>query len=52
MKEVKEQLDRVPVDGRTNDKLNALKFLISQLEHVPSHKIEELALKYQKSFKS
>lgn len=51
MKEVKKQLDKIPVHGRTNNKLNALKLLISNIEHVPSQEIEELVIKHQKNFK-
>ena len=51
MKELIALIQDMPVHAKTNDKLDALKLLVSNLEHIPTGEIENLVKKHQKSFR-
>lgn len=51
MKELIDLIQNLPAHAKTNDKLDALKLLVSNLEHIPTKEVENLAKKYQKNFR-
>lgn len=50
MKELNKLLEKLPYHAKTFEKIEALKLLVANLEHIPSTEIEELVNKHRKNF--